>query len=89
MLFKFGFERIQFEKLLQDFSEGQKKKLLIAKSLCEKANLYIWDEPLNYIDIISRQQIKEMLLAGNVSMLFIEHDADFCNEVATKIIEMK
>lgn len=88
MLFKFGFERIQFEKLLQDFSEGQKKKLLIAKSLCEQANLYLWDEPLNYIDIISREQIQNMLVASDASMLFVEHDENFCDNVATKKVEI-
>ena len=46
---------------LSCFSEGQKKKTLIAKSLCERAHLYIWDEPLNYIDIYSRLQIEELL----------------------------
>jgi len=89
LLFKLGFERIQFEKPLQDFSEGQKKKLLIAKSLCGQANLYIWDEPLNYIDIISREQIKNMLIGSNVSMIFVEHDAYFCEEVSTKEIIME
>jgi len=43
------FERVQFEKDMKDFSAGQKKKVLIAKSLCEPAHLYVWDEPLNYI----------------------------------------
>ena len=35
-----------FEKKMEDFSAGQKKKVLIAKSLCEQAHLYVWDEPL-------------------------------------------
>lgn len=46
VLRKLDFERIQFEKDMQDFSGGQKKKVLIAKSLCEQAHLYVWDEPL-------------------------------------------
>ncbi|PEE04107.1 Lsa family ABC-F type ribosomal protection protein, partial [Bacillus pseudomycoides] len=51
ILRKMDFDRIQFEKDIFHYSGGQKKKLLIAKSLCEKAHLYIWDEPLNFIDI--------------------------------------
>ena len=43
------FERVQFEKDISEFSAGQKKKILIAKSLCERAHLYVWDEPLNYM----------------------------------------
>ena len=46
---------------MEDFSEGQKKKVLIAASLLTPAHLYIWDEPLNYIDVFSRMQIEELL----------------------------
>ncbi|PDY14624.1 ribosomal protection-like ABC-F family protein, partial [Bacillus pseudomycoides] len=41
ILRKMDFDRIQFEKDIFHYSGGQKKKLLIAKSLCEKAHLYI------------------------------------------------
>ena len=54
MLVKMGVNKDDFEKQLQNLSEGQKKKVLIAKSISQNANLYIWDEPLNYIDIITR-----------------------------------
>ena len=89
MLNKFGFEKTQFDKHLSAYSEGQKKKLLIAKSLCEQANLYLWDEPLNYIDIITREQIKKMLLNSNATMIFVEHDLDFCKTVASREITIQ
>lgn len=88
VLRKLGFERIQFEKNMEDYSGGQKKKVLIARSLCEQAHLYIWDEPLNYIDIFSRMQIEELLLQYQPTMLFVEHDAMFRHKIANKIIEM-
>jgi len=58
ILQKLGFDRVQFEKDIEDYSSGQKKKVLIAGSLCEKAHLHIWDEPLNFIDVFSRIQIE-------------------------------
>ena len=82
------FARVQFEKDLVDFSAGQKKKVLIAKSLCEQAHLFIWDEPLNFIDVISRLQIEELLLAYSPTMLFVEHDREFCGNVATRVVEL-
>ncbi len=85
---KFGFSRIQFEKDMADFSGGQKKKVLIAKSLCEKAHLHIWDEPLNYIDVISRMQIEELLLEFSPTILFVEHDSKFCRNIASKVVEL-
>lgn len=88
ILRKFDFSREQFEKQLDEFSEGQKKKVLLAKSLCEQAHLYIWDEPLNYIDVLSRMQIENLLLEYKPTILFVEHDGAFCENIATKTIEL-
>ena len=86
MLRKLGFDRVQFEKDISDFSEGQKKKVLIATSLCQKANLYIWDEPLNYIDLLSRIQIENMLKDSDITLIFVDHDKTFINNIASKIL---
>ncbi|MST88708.1 Lsa family ABC-F type ribosomal protection protein [Sharpea azabuensis] len=88
ILRKMDFERIQFEKDMQDFSAGQKKKVLIAKSLCDQAHLYVWDEPLNYIDIYSRMQIEQLLKAFSPTMIFVEHDKAFRDAIATRIIQL-
>lgn len=89
ILRQFGFEREQFLKNLEDYSEGQKKKILLATSLLTPAHLYIWDEPLNYIDIFSRMQIEKLLLTCRPTMLFVEHDARFCEKIATKTVELQ
>jgi lincosamide and streptogramin A transport system ATP-binding/permease protein len=86
ILRKLDFSRVQFEKDMADFSAGQKKKVLIARSLCEKAHIYIWDEPLNFIDILSRMQIEELLLTYAPSMIFVEHDSMFADKIATEKI---
>lgn len=86
ILRKLDFSRLQFEKPIDAYSEGQKKKVLIAKSLCEKANIYIWDEPLNFIDIFSRIQIEKLLLKFTPTMIFVEHDFDFTEKIATQKI---
>ncbi|NLG37642.1 MAG: ABC-F type ribosomal protection protein [Clostridiales bacterium] len=88
ILRKLDFPRIQFEKDLADFSGGQKKKVLIARSLCEQAHIAVWDEPLNFVDVFSRIQIEELLLEYAPTMLFVEHDSAFCEHIATKIIEL-
>ncbi|MFE5320491.1 Lsa family ABC-F type ribosomal protection protein [Paenibacillus sp. NPDC056579] len=88
ILRKLDFSRLQFEKDISAFSGGQKKKVLIAKSLCEKVHLHIWDEPLNFIDVISRMQIEELLLEYSPTILFVEHDSEFCENIATKIVEL-
>ncbi len=88
ILRKMGFDRVQFEKKMEDFSQGQKKKVLIAKSLCEEAHLYVWDEPLNYMDIYSRMQIEALLETFAPTMVFVEHDVAFRSAVATKTVSL-
>ena len=80
--------REQFVKQMEDFSEGQKKKVLIAASLLTPAHLYIWDEPLNYIDVFSRMQIEKLILDYKPTMLLVEHDVRFQEKVATNIVRI-
>ncbi len=86
ILRKLDFSRELFERKIESYSGGQKKKVLIAGSLCEQAHLYIWDEPLNFIDILSRIQIEELITNFQPTMIFVEHDKAFCENTATKTI---
>lgn len=88
VLRKLGLERVQFEKRIEEYSEGQKKKVLLASSLCEPAHLFLWDEPLNFIDIFARIQLEELLPASRPTMLFVEHDRAFREKVATRVIDI-
>lgn len=88
ILRKMDFERVQFEKNMEDFSGGQKKKVLIANSLCQRAHLYIWDEPLNFIDVYSRMQIEQLIMKFAPTMLLVEHDTAFREVIATRVVEL-
>ena len=57
-------------------------------SLITPAHLYIWDEPLNYIDVFSRMQIEKLILRFEPTMLLVEHDVRFQEKVATKVIRI-
>lgn len=86
LLRKLDFDRMQFDKDMSEFSSGQKKKVLLAKSLCEQAHLYIWDEPLNFVDLYSRMQIEALLREYKPTMVLVEHDKVFREETGTKHI---
>lgn len=89
MLIKMGLSKLDFDTNIQDMSEGQKKKVLIAKSISEQANIYIWDEPLNYIDILTRIQIENAILNCKPTLIFVEHDEAFVQKVATKVVDLE
>ncbi len=86
ILNKLDFRSDLFSKDVSAFSDGQKKKTALAISLATPAHLYVWDEPLNYIDLVSRIQLEELILRSCPTMLFVEHDALFCGHIATKTL---
>ena len=88
MLAKLDVSKEQMEKDMSALSAGQKKKVLLARSICQPKHLHVWDEPMNYIDVISRMQIEELLLTFQPTILFVEHDKTFCDRVATKIVRL-
>lgn len=88
ILIKLDFSRELFEMDMKNYSDGQKKKVLIAVSLSKPAHLFVWDEPLNYIDVISRIQIEEIIRAAKPTLIFVEHDRRFVENVVNKIIQL-
>ena len=88
ILRKLDLPRIQFEKRLEEWSPGQRKQALLARSLCQSAHVYVWDEPLNYIDVWSRMQLEELLQTFRPTMVFVEHDGAFRRNIATDILDV-
>ena len=89
LLRKLDFSRAQLEADLSLCSAGQKKKALLARSLCQQAHLYLWDEPLNYIDLFSRMQLEALIQQYKPTMLFVEHDQRFLEQTATRTLTLQ
>ena len=81
MLFKLGVPRPVFTQNLEQMSEGQKKRVELAKSLLTPAHVFIWDEPLNYLDVFNQEQIEQLISQVRPAMLIIEHDQTFLKAI--------
>lgn len=89
MLAKLGFASCDYGRDASSLSMGQRKKLALARSLMQRAHLYIWDEPLNYLDITARELIEEAAASSDATMIFVEHDAQFVKNAATRTVELQ
>lgn len=67
---------------------GQQKRVALAKSLMTPAELYIWDEPLNYLDVFNQEQITNIINQIQPTMIIIEHDANFLATTSTKTVHL-
>lgn len=86
---KLGLPREAFSQRIETMSQGQQKKVELAKSLSEAAELYIWDEPLNYLDVFNQEQLAKLLQSTQATMLLVEHDRTFIDKVATSEIRLE
>lgn len=85
---KLGVERKVFEQKIENMSQGQQRKVELARALSQPAHIYLWDEPLNYLDVFNQEQIIQMIKNSKPSMLVIEHDQYFVDQVADIQIEL-
>ena len=87
-LWKLGVERKVFQNRIEEMSMGQRKRVELAKSLATPAELFIWDEPLNYLDVFNHKQLEEVIQLVQPTMLIVEHETTILHKAATKIIPL-
>lgn len=85
---KLGMPRAAFNTLIQQLSAGQQKKVELAASLATPTSLYLWDEPLNYLDVFNQEQLATLIQTVQPTMLITEHDRNFIQSVSTKIVSL-
>ena len=70
------------------YSNGEVKKLEMARALSMPNHILFLDEPLNYMDIYFRRQLERAIEQYKPTMIFVEHDEWFGEAVANHIIEL-
>lgn len=77
------------EKNFNAISDGEKQKVLLTKSLAKKAVLYILDEPVTYLDYLSRELFYNYILnEDNKTFLISSHDLLEMERISSRTIEI-
>lgn len=85
----FMFEQDEVFTPIGNLSYGERARLILAKLVAEKANVLILDEPINHLDIPSRENFQAALDAFPGTILVAVHDRAFIQQFATRVWEMK
>jgi ATP-binding cassette, subfamily F, member 3 len=81
----FMFEGEEVFTPIGKLSYGERARLILAKLVSEKSNLLILDEPINHLDIPSRERFEAALDAFPGTILVAAHDRAFIDRFASGI----
>lgn len=82
----FGSEDIY--KPVKVLSGGEKARLIIARMMLEGGNVLVLDEPTNHLDLESIEALNYALSLVTNTVIFVSHDREFINSLATRIIDI-
>jgi ATP-binding cassette subfamily F protein 3 len=83
-----GFEKMEFDRPIAEFSGGQQNRAMLARVLLTKVDLLLLDEPTNHLDLKGIEFLEEFLQSFTGSYLLISHDRTFLNRTVSKILEL-
>lgn len=88
LCFMFDLPKTFDKRPIETLSSGEIKKLDIARALSMENQLLLLDEPLNFMDVNFREQLTTALCKSNSTVVFVEHNTEFGERTATRIIEL-
>jgi ATP-binding cassette subfamily F protein uup len=80
------FDGSQQRQKVGSLSGGERARVALAKVLREGANLLLFDEPTNDLDLQTLSALERLLLDYEGSVVVVTHDRSFLDRVATGIL---
>ncbi|GMO14852.1 MAG: ABC-F family ATP-binding cassette domain-containing protein [Mycoplasmoidaceae bacterium] len=84
-----GVQKIGMNSMLSDISGGQRAKVILAKLLLESPDVFLMDEPTNFLDKEQVEWLANYLKEFQGAYIIISHDFDFLNKVTNCIINIE
>ncbi len=75
-------------KKVNVLSGGEKVRVLLSRMMIEGANVLIFDDPTNHLDMESITALNNALIKFNGVVIFTSHDHQFIQTIANRVMEI-
>ena len=76
------------DRPVAQLSGGQAKRIALARSLVQPAELLVLDEPTNHLDIDAIAWLEDRLAEHRGGLILVTHDRHFLDRVTTRVLEL-
>lgn len=87
ILGKLGLHEVN--RIANNLSGGQRKRIALARTLISKPEILIFDEPTNHLDVEMIEWLEEYLSQPSITLFMVTHDRYFLERVCDQIFELE
>jgi ATP-binding cassette subfamily F protein 3 len=74
------------DKLVENFSGGERRRIMLARLMAQRADCLFLDEPTNDLDIPGREAVEDVLADYAGALLVVSHDRYLLKRLAKRVI---
>jgi ATP-binding cassette subfamily F protein 3 len=84
-----GLAHVDEDRSIATLSGGEATRLMLARLLLRRADLYLLDEPTNYLDVRMLAWLESFVARSRVAFLIVSHDRRFLDRTVSRILELE
>jgi ATP-binding cassette subfamily F protein 3 len=77
------------DKPVESFSGGERRRIMLARLMAQRADCLFLDEPTNDLDIPSREALEEVLASYDGALFVVSHDRYLLARLAQRVVDVR
>ena len=77
------------DKPVEAFSGGERRRIMLARLMAQRADCLFLDEPTNDLDIPSREALEDVLASYDGALFVVSHDRYLLKRLAERVIAIR
>ncbi|HET9028984.1 MAG TPA: ABC-F family ATP-binding cassette domain-containing protein [Candidatus Aquilonibacter sp.] len=74
------------DKAISSFSGGERRRIMLARLMAQRADVLLLDEPTNDLDIESQEALESVLAEYEGTIVMVSHDRYFLSRLCTSVL---